>query len=305
MEIVKPSAAVLAMTAHRELPYSYENNPDQLIEAAGRTCYKSEDKITEDSASKFVEMIKKRKHGTVLEHSWEVREYQKKDVGSIGNWSKYLWISSRESFPMIGGNKRAWAEAEQMNKKLCLDYIVLSQNEARYFAIQNNESFLMSATVRIICDRGVSHESVRHRPPGISQERTRYVNYSSKGMQFIAPVWTKIQPMEIPPNTWSGLENFDNDGEIIWAKQCLRSEESYNDLIAFGWTPEKARSVLPNSLKTEFCITSTLYNWQHIFQMRAIGLAGKPHPQMIEIMEPLLEEFKKLEPFFFSKMGYN
>lgn len=302
MEIVKPSAAILAMTGHKELPYSYEEKPELLIEAAGRTCYKSEDKITEDSAIKFVEMIKKRKHGTVLEHSWSVREYQKTDIGLLGNWSKYLWISDEQHPWTIGGNWRAWNEAEQMNKKLLLDYITLSEDDAKYFAVQNDEPYLMSATVRIVCDRGVSHEAVGHRPPGISQESTRYVNYSSKGMQFIAPVWSSIQPMEVPPSTWNGLENLSDDGELIWAKQCVRSEESYNDLIDFGWTPEKARSVLPNSLKTEFCITTTLYNWQHIFRMRAIGLAGKPHPQMVEIMEPLLEEFKKLEPTFFSEI---
>ena len=129
------------------------------------------------------------------------------------------------------------------------------------------------------------------------------MNYSNKGMQFIAPVWISIRPMVIPAGTWTGLENIDNDAEVVWARQCVRSEESYNDLISLGWTPEKARSVLTNSLKTEFCITSTLYNWQHIFRMRAGGLAGKPHPQMVEIMEPLLEEFKKLEPTFFSEIA--
>src|SRR3990167_344599 len=92
MEIIKPSTTILAMTGHKELSYSYEEKPEFLIEVCGRTCYKSEDKITEDSAGKFVEMIKKRKHGTVLEHSWEVREYSK-DIGKMGNWCKYLWFS--------------------------------------------------------------------------------------------------------------------------------------------------------------------------------------------------------------------
>jgi len=301
MEIIKPSTTILAMTGHKELPYSYEEKPELLIEVCGRTCYKSEDKITDGSAGKFVEMIKKRKHGTVLEHSWEVREYSK-DIGKMGNWCKYLWFS-RKWEGLIGGNFRAWIEAEEANALLRLDYTTLSEEDVRFDAIEDNEPYLMAATVRVVCDRGVSHEAVRHRPPGISQESTRYVNYSNKGMQFIAPVWISIRPMVIPAGTWTGLENIDNDAEVVWARQCVRSEESYNDLISLGWTPEKARSVLTNSLKTEFCITSTLYNWQHIFRMRAGGLAGKPHPQMVEIMEPLLEEFKKLEPTFFSEIA--
>jgi hypothetical protein len=297
MEIIRPSFQILAMTGHPELPYQYQPNPELLIEAAGRTCYKSEDKITEGSAKDFVAMAQEKKHLTVLEHSWEVRRYPTGLMTPLqysGNWSKYLHISEFTDSGKeltIAGSTRAFNEAKTNKKELEeYAYFDLQEKEIRLYSQEFNEPFLMAATVRFICDRGASHEIVRHRPPGISQESTRYVNYSKKGMQFIQPCW------------WDESSEY---AKNLWIFQMQDSERRYNELIKEGWIPQRARAVLPNSLKTELVLTAPLSEWQHIFRQRALSLMGKAHEQMEEVMIPTWETFKKLEPQFFGEEVLN
>ncbi len=291
MEIIHPSFQILAMTGHPELPYQYQPDPELLIEACGRTCYKSEDKITAGSAKVFVESAKKRKHLTVLEHSWEVRYYYELLLLEFGNWNKYLYISkikTEKNSMLLSGNKRAFEEAEQEQKKLALSknyYTLLKEYDISQLAIENNEPFLMSATVRFINDRGVSHEQVRHRPLVVSQESTRYVNYGKKGMQVILPLWIDELSREYQ----------------VWKDAMQLAEVRYLELLDMGWSPQRARSVLPNSLKTELCITAPLSEWQHIFRQRALSMMGKAHEQMEEVIVPCWKEFEKLEPCFFSE----
>jgi thymidylate synthase (FAD) len=182
------------------------------IEAAGRTCYKSEDKITAESASAFVAMLIKRGHHSVLEHE--------------------------------------------------------------------------SVTVRIICDRGVSHEIVRHRLASYSQESTRYCNYTKDtcngGLTFIEP------------RPHISLEGFG-----IWFETMSLAEINYLNLIKQGVKPEIARSVLPNSLKTELVMTCNLREWRHFFKLRTSKAA---HPQMREIAVPLRDDFRRLIPVAFDDL---
>lgn len=177
------------------------------LERYGRTCYKSEDRITPDSARKFVAMILKNGHESVLEHE--------------------------------------------------------------------------KVTVRIICDRGVTHEIVRHRIAAYSQESTRYCNYRSRGIQVIEPIF------------FVG----DNNKYQIWMNAMLACEEAYNSLIGAGASAQEARSVLPNSLKTEIVVTYNLREWRHFFRLRC---SKKAHPQMREITVPLLGEFKQRIPVIFD-----
>lgn len=183
----------------------------QKIELAGRVCYKSEEKITQDSAIDFVQRILARGHESVLEH-----------------------------------------------EKL---------------------------TVRIICDRGVSHEIVRHRIASYSQESTRYCNYSLNKYQneltFIRPFFWNDSP-----------EKFN-----VWKEAMAVAEDSYLDLIRLGATPQEARSVLPNSLKTEIVVTMNMREWRHFFKLRASSAA---HPQMQEIAVPMLSTFQKKIPVIFD-----
>ena len=215
MRLIKPSFEILTPINREQIL--------KAIEVAGRTCYKSEDKITEDSASKFVEMIVKSGHLSVIEHQ--------------------------------------------------------------------------SLSVKFICDRGVSHELVRHRIASYSQESTRYCNYAkdkfNKQIPFIIPPWSTIEPGEGDQSNF-GLHSH---GEILWLNAMQNSQEIYNSLIQAGWQPQQARSVLPNSLKTEIVATCNLRQWKEIFRQR---VSIKAHPQMRELMEPLEVEFKKFLPEIFG-----
>lgn len=193
MNVVFPSVEIIAMDD--------SSNILKRIESAGRTCYKSEDKTTSDSAPVFVSRILRTGHHSVIEHA--------------------------------------------------------------------------SCTVRIICDRGVTHEIVRHRLASYSQESTRYANYSNAKFGREITV--------IRPCFWSD----DSAEYAIWYKSMLQAEQTYLALIDQGSSPQQARSVLPNSLKTEIVITCNLREWRHIFKLRC---ASNAHPQMREIMLPLLAE---------------
>lgn len=131
----------------------------------------------------------------------------------------------------------------------------------------------VSISVRFICDRGVTHELVRHRLAAYTQESTRYCNYSGT-IQFIKPLFYR-----------KGTKNYQ-----IWYQSCLVSANTYRTLIKQGSKPEEARSVLPNSLKTEIVSTFNLRQWRHVFKMRCNINA---HPQIREIMIPTLKRFQK------------
>lgn len=199
MQIVKPSHTILT-------PISVEAAYGS-IERAGRTAYKSEDKITLDSSVPFIKAIIKRGHESVLEH--------------------------------------------------------------------------YSFSVRFICDRGVTHEIVRHRLCAFTQESTRYCNYSKNGVTFIEPPF------------W----DHESDKYRAWKDHMINSELAYNDLIEWGATPQEARSVLPNSLKTEIVVTANVREWRHILKLRTDKSA---HPQMRELMIPLLQELHEKLPVLFS-----
>jgi len=145
-----------------------------------------------------------------------------------------------------------------------------------------------SISVRIICDRGVSHELVRHRIAAFSQESTRYCDYTKGQVCFVIPPWTDFRP---------GQYNFAsvNDAAVAsvdtaWLYLMARAEIAYNALRALGQSPQQARAVLPNSLKTEIVITANLREWRHIFHLRT---SKQAHPQMREIMVPLAEALQK------------
>lgn len=145
-----------------------------------------------------------------------------------------------------------------------------------------------SITVKFICDRGVSHELVRHRVASFAQESTRYCNYSKdkfgNEISVIKPVYF----------------NEDSENYALWKAFCEISEKSYFEMLNNGAAPQEARSILPTSLKTEIVMTANLREWRHFFKLRAVGTTGKPHPQMLEITLPLLRDFTKMIPVVFD-----
>jgi len=184
------------------------------IEAIGRTAYKSENKITDNSAREFVGMIIRRKHLSVIEH----------------------------------------------------------------------ESF----SVKFIVDRGISHELVRHRLASFTQESTRYCNYT-KGKFNGEPAFIDLTP------------HLTKEQRLIWIEELEKAKTAYNALIKAGCSAQIARSVLPNSLKTEIIVTANLREWRTIFIQRTDKAA---HPQIREVMVPLLEEIKTIIPVIFDDINY-
>ena len=174
-----------------------------------------------------------------------------------------------------------------------------------------------SLTIKFICDRGVSHELVRHRLASFAQESTRYCNYSfnKKGMVFIQPCWfsrditgeydpdKKVYPFgsEHGPEQAMASDyiNLLTYPESVWFDQILGIERDYNYLtVEKGWKPEEARSILSNSIKTEIVVTANLREWTHIIDLRAAPTA---HPQMRELMLPLLIDLYTRIPILFNK----
>ena len=147
-----------------------------------------------------------------------------------------------------------------------------------------------SISVRFTVDRGVSHEIVRHRIASYAQESTRYCSYNKE--KFGSEI-TVIRPSEFEP----GTANYE-----IWAQACQACEKAYFALLENGAAPEFARDVLPTSLKTEIIVTMNLREWRHFFRMRAAGTTGRPHPQMRQVAQPLLEEMRPWLPEVFADL---
>lgn len=181
------------------------------IERIGRICYKSESKITEDSAEGFIRGIIKRGHESVIEHC--------------------------------------------------------------------------GISVLVVCDRGVTHEIVRHRIASYSQESTRYCNYSNGDFGSETTV--------IEPCFFEG----DSMERFVWKSACQTAEDAYIKLLEMGCSPQEARDVLPNSLKTELVMTMNLREWRHFIKLRTSPAA---HPQMREVAMLIADEFEQRYPVFFE-----
>ena len=141
-------------------------------------------------------------------------------------------------------------------------------------------------TVKFICDRGVSHEIVRHRMASYCQESTRYCNYAKD--DFGNEI-TVIEPYYL-----------DAQGLYLWRRACEAAEASYFELLNWGCTPQEARAVLPNSLKTEVVMTANLREWRHFFKLRTAPAA---HPRMREVAKMLLKQMREMVPVVFDDCG--
>ena len=291
MKIINAQASVLV-----------ENDPIKKIEKCGRVCYKSEDKITEDSAEKFVANIIKRGHEAVLEHasfifqvSYNVYEDLRDKVMFVENRypvKMYLRFTDSEGY-IVSGNVRAWRDffrfsgvPPYMNDFVKDNPILFPEFKSdspfnlkgeKWSIRQISTNDLVSTyqrlvhedvSVKFICDRGISHEIVRHRPASFCQESTRYCNYSKDG--FGGEI-TVIKPMSF---------DCSDSPYRIWKRSCENAETAYFDLLDVGCTPQEARDVLPNSLKTELIMTAPLMEWCHFFNLR---MSPAAHPQMQEV----------------------
>lgn len=297
MRLIKPSFSIWDQQEGLEGVY-------KQIERAGRVCYKSEDKITEDSAKEFVERMIKSGHSAMLEHGTvylKIPFGKMLDNGEFENEALACWfVDNPYSWVKIGGvgMEDCWYVTS--------NYRVLIEKNLLYtlqYLCEPTEFHEKRVTVHFVCDRGVSHEFVRHRVFSFAQESTRYCNYSKdkfgNELTFIIPRWLSLSNGSY---TYDYPNGFTKDGSKWDSKlelntfllSLVRSEATYLELIEQGWAPQQARAVLPNSLKTELVMTGFVSDWKRFFRLRSrIAKTGKPHPQAQELADPLMDEFVK------------
>ena len=305
MKIIEPSVELMRTGLEKEFI-----TPEQFIEKVGRTCYKSEDKITDESAEKFVRGLIKRGHEAMIEH-WSVifkvnpfwytqivDDYEMlTNTFGLRHFLRFTnhEYSTGEVRCIVSGNMRAWRDfvkagiddfgfVPQYLHGVVRNYPLFFPEFQDYVPgiIQNDKLFPISVselteperkihqdvTVKFVCDRGVSHEIVRHRTSSFAQESTRYCNY---GLDKFGNEITVIRP------SWC------KEGEdvyTIWRDGCILAEGAYFSLLSENATPQEARSVLPNSLKTEIIMTTNLIGWDHFFELRC---APDAHPDIQEV----------------------
>lgn len=289
MKLIKPSFEIWEQPSGLEGVY-------KQIERVGRVCYKSEDKITEDSAKPFVDRMIKSGHGAMLEHD----TVYLKVFNVIENSELIDKYKSNKYSVVKEGTEVYNCHGDILYgscKCITTNYRVLVENgwlDDLKHICKPTEFHEKRITVHFVCDRGVSHEFVRHRVMSFAQESTRYCNYSKdkfgNELTFIIPCWIK----DLEEKSYLAHAEYHHtkeDASKQWYDVCMNSEFVYEDLIRLGWKPQEARAVLPNSLKTELVVTGFTSDWNHFFDLRARGTTGAPHPQAKELAEPLMKEF--------------
>lgn len=285
MKLIKPSFEII------------EQQPLEMgmlkhIELCGRVCYKSEDKIKENTANIFVNGLIKSDHTSVLEHGTVYLHIKDKAYNVIPLYEKYK--ENKYSKVILSFVNEYNAECY-----VTTNYRVIIENnwvDDLKYQCKHTEFHEKRVTVKFICDRGISHEFVRHRVFSFTQESSRYCNYSKdkfgNEITFIEPFWLKDIPVEYytrSPESLMPSERCDSAANFLYQLELI--EETYFELIEKGWKPEQARNILPNSIKTELMMTGFVTDWKHFFELRTDKAA---HPQAQELAIPLEEEFKKL-----------
>ena len=309
MKLIKSKFEIIEQQAGLEGIY-------KAIEQAGRTCYKSENLITEDSAKGFVDRMINNKHYAMLEHGtvylsmFVDYRIQEEDNDwykySLNKYSKlgHIYKVGSDSFMAITTNLRVLVENGWMDdlKYLC----------------EPTEYHEKRVCIRFTCDVGISREFNRHRVNSMAEQSTRYCNYSndkfSNELAIIRPTEISEGECKEAINKWTFVNNYDNDEDTAFRYMCdrisytdddamfgavdtwlfsnLACQWSYMRLLKLGWKPQQARRVLPLDLQTELVHTVFVSDWEHFFLLRDDTHA---HPQAIELAHPLKEEFIKRE----------
>ena len=290
MKLIKPSWEILEQEPGIDGIY-------KAIERAGRTCYKSEDKMTEDSAKGFVDRMIKSGHGAMLEHGTVylkvVGDERMSEKYQNNPYSRVILRYPKGDIPNIHCIPTHY---------ITTNFRVLIENgwlDDLQYICEPTEYHEKRITVHFICDRGVSHEFVRHRVFSFAQESTRYCNYSKdkfgNELTFIEPCW--LEDYNYEGNTYyNGFLVALRAAEANYLNLLKQWEDKIPDKrykTGFRnnpWAPQQARAVLPNALKTELVMTGFINDWKHFFELRC---APNAHPSARELAIPLSEEFIK------------
>ena len=320
-------------------------NELQFIEQVGRTCYKSEDRITDDgeSAKKFVSMLLKRGHEAMIEHwsyIFRLTDQSYKDFARLlrkleddTGYRTFLRLTNIRNRPIVSGNIRAWRDfirachsvGSYVPAWLVYQFVMASGTKKALFGdiispyelawncpevrevyemskedlIEEERKYHYDVTVKFTCDRGISHEIVRHRDSSFAQESTRYCNYSNDKFG------NSISVIDVLPGIMRDHKMRSLSSDVValildeWVGAMLDAEKHYLKMIELGASPQIARDVLPNSVKTELVMTANLGEW---FKFLSLRLPDSAHPQMREITHELYKDFMNLEPFIFENI---
>ena len=269
----------------------------KMVELAGRTCYKSTDKITDDSAKPFVDRMINSHHTAMLEH------------GTVYLYDKDWNGSPLEKYKR---NKYSKYSDNYLEKEVCqgdTDYLyeyfvttnlrVLVENnwldDLKYIC-EPTEHHQRRYSFRLITSIGVTRELNRHRVNSIAEQSTRYCNYSKDKfggeVSFCLPSWLDWKEKEIHKGDFekSGSGSFDSG---TWINSLLEAESAYLYLIHQGWQPQQAREVLPLCTATEIVHTAFASDWRHFFDLRLFAKTGNPHPNMLLLAQLMQTEAEK------------
>ena len=264
-----------------------EKDPFKKIELAGRTCYKSENKITEDSAIRFVSRLINAGHLAMVEHAsfCFMSETEDNNVAVIlsEQFANYHFTNitlqkiSNKYRVIFSANARALLEYDLLsiqNKEFIFDEILTKNFKLVDFEKLKNKTEIeilhhRYVTMRFICDRGVSHELVRHRLFSFAQESQRYIKYDKKeNIEFIKPC---------------DYDSWDEKTKLTFNSALIVAENIYKTLRLYGRTAQEARGVLPNAIKTEVVVTGNFKEWKHFFKLRC-DKAAHPDIQIVANM---------------------
>lgn len=268
-------------------------NPFMKIEKVGRTCYKSSSEMTEETAKKFYNSLVSRNHTAMLEHAvfcFEVSESLYIDLRSAKYFNRSIeeLEDGRERY-LVSANLRAINETdcdELLTVLYDIDPMLVYANRGVQLKLLEGRASLVDIddipdiqehaykahkhfTFHFICDRGVTHEIVRHRPASYAQESTRYCNYSKD--KFGGEI-TCIKP--------AMYDKWDGESQFYFEQSLNKAEDCYLRMLERGRSPQEARAVLPNALKTEIVMTANCVEFDHFFNLRSKGTTGAPHPDM-------------------------
>ena len=284
------------------------------IEQAGRTCYKSEDKITEDSAKAFVDRMISSGHLSMLEHGTvylaiPITTYAP-DAVNFYHYNPYSKVNKCDDFifkDKYGDKVAAWYVTT--NFRVLIENDLLEDLE---FLCEPTKYHVKRYTIKLTTNIGVTREGNRHRQ-SIAEESTRYCNYSKdkfdNSVQYVKPVWINDSDIDFIPK----LENlgilqeligdiisdykhdnicYCNTPVNIYGTAIKFAEICYHLLIKSGWTPQQAREVLPLATKSDVVYTKFEDEWKHFFDLRLSGTTGVPHPNMKHCAKLIHNAFK-------------
>ena len=274
MKLIKPLFEIIKQPSGIEGIY-------KMIELAGRTAYKSEHLITENSAKEFTERMIKLNHGAPLEHGTVylkiVDDEKISEKYQKNPYSKVIFNYPKKDVPNIYCIPTHYITT---NYRILIEHGWV--DDLKYLC-EPTEYHEKRICVRFILSRSIAQEYTRHRVFSFLMESQRYCNYSkdkfNNEVTFILPPWVTTNCQE------------DTIADIEWSNSLLASEKSYFKLLEQGWKPQEAREVLPNATKTELVMTGFISDWEHFFKLRCSDSA---HPQAKELAEPLKEEFIKI-----------